>query len=163
MDSLVNIIGYILKNYPFPDDMSNSRITKLIYLSDWKSAIERGETVSGINWYFNHHGPYVDDIIDTLTKNECFEVITTQTIFGGKKKLARLKSPDETFEVEEFTEKCLKFVVKKTKDRKYDDFIEFVYSTYPVVVTEKYNKLDLVELAKDYKEIAGNELKLGFS
>ena len=38
-----------------------------------------------------------------------------------------------------------------TKDKTWDQFITFVYSTYPIVNSERYSQLDLVALAQEYK------------
>ena len=42
-------------------------------------------------------------------------------------------------------------VIEVTKDKTWDQFITFVYSTYPIVNSERYSQLDLVALAQEYK------------
>jgi hypothetical protein len=46
----------------------------------------------------------------------------------------------------------LDFVIEKTKDLEWNDFIRLIYSTYPIVTQDKYSKLDLVSLAKEYQK-----------
>lgn len=33
---LRNVLLYIVKNYPYGDDLTKTRITKLVYLIDWE-------------------------------------------------------------------------------------------------------------------------------
>ena len=42
-------------------------------------------------------------------------------------------------------------VFEVAKDKTWDQFITFVYSTYSIVNSERYSQLDLVALAQEYK------------
>jgi hypothetical protein len=35
----------------------------MVCLTDWKSALERGEQLTNLSWEFFHYGPYVPDVI----------------------------------------------------------------------------------------------------
>ena len=54
MAKLVDVIAYIIKRYPssLADELSNARLTKLVYLSDWKNCLTNDRPISSINWYF---------------------------------------------------------------------------------------------------------------
>lgn len=41
-------------------------------------------------------------------------------------------------------------VINKTKGMYYNEFIDYVYSTYPVQVSNRYSKLNLIQLAQEY-------------
>lgn len=153
-EKIRNILKYILFNYPYKGELSASRITKILYLVDWKSAIEKNEQLTSAKWYFNHYGPYVDDFIEIASQDDDIEISQESTVFGGKKKLISLSpkfrapvllEPDE--------KKLVDFVIDATKAKNYEDFIKLVYSTYPVITNSKYSQLDLVSLAKDYKDL----------
>ena len=58
-----NIIKYLLKEYPHKAELSASRLTKMIYLMDWKSSIDYGRQITNAQWHFDHYGPYVDDFV----------------------------------------------------------------------------------------------------
>lgn len=49
MVKLIDIILYILKNYPHKNELSNARLTKMIYLIDWRSAFDNGKQITNIN------------------------------------------------------------------------------------------------------------------
>lgn len=156
-NSVLNLIKYFLKNYPYKSELSASRLTKLMYLADWKSAIDRSKALTDVTWHFNHYGPYVDDFIALARKDEDILIESTETFLGGKKQLIKLKdSFHELIEVTPDEKKILDFVIFATKDKNYEDFIRLVYSTYPVVSKSRYSDLDLVALAKEYKEISAN-------
>lgn len=150
-----NFIKYLLKNYPYKSELSASRLTKMLYLADWKSAIEESKQLTDAKWHFNHYGPYVDDFIKIAKDDSDIKVYSTQTMFGGHKQQVELRSDfNRDIELEKNEKKILDFVIESTKSKNYEDFIKLVYSTYPVVSSSKYNDLDLVKMAQEYREIS---------
>lgn len=153
MESVIlNVIKYILFTYPYKEELSASRLTKMLYLTDWKNAIEHDKQLSKAVWHFNHYGPYVDDFVEMARKDKDINVVNTKTMFGGDKQLFKLSEKDYgkinlTDELKEIVD----FVINATKDKSYDDFIKLVYSTYPVISSSKYSDLDLVSKAREYK------------
>jgi hypothetical protein len=149
---VLNIIKYILHTYPYKDELSASRLTKMLYLTDWKNAIENDEQLSETTWHFNHYGPYVDDFVNMARKDKEITVTNTTTMFGGNKQLFKLsnESGDQVV-LQEKLKEVVDFVINATKDKNYDDFIKLVYSTYPVISSSKYSDLDLVSKAREYK------------
>jgi hypothetical protein len=149
-----NLMKYILKNYPHKSELSASRLTKMLYLADWKSAIENSKQLTDVTWHFNHYGPYVDDFLRIAKDDKDIEVSDTQTVFGGRKQQIELaKIFNKNIEVTENQKVILDFVIEATKDKNYEDFIKLVYSTYPVLSSSKYSDFDLVTLANEYKKI----------
>ena len=53
------IIAYFCKYYPYTTELSNSRLTKLVYLADWFSCLLKNKKMTDIVWMFNHYGTYV--------------------------------------------------------------------------------------------------------
>jgi len=150
-----NLIKYILKNYPHKSELSASRLTKMLFLADWKSAIEYSKQLTNVTWHFNHYGPYVDDFLRIAKDDKDIEVNDTQTIFGGRKQQIELvNSFNGNIEITKNQKEILDFVIEATKDKNYEDFIKLVYSTYPVVSSSRYSDFDLVSLANEYKKIA---------
>lgn len=150
-----NFIKYLLKSYPYKSELSASRLTKMLYLADWKSAIEESKQLTDAEWHFNHYGPYVDDFIKIAKDDNDIIVFSTQTMFGGHKQQIELRSDfNKDIELEDNEKKILDFVIESTKSKNYEDFIKLVYSTYPIVSSSRYNDLDLVKMAQEYKEIS---------
>jgi len=156
MDKFVSVVKYLLENYPKTEDLSASRLTKLVYLSDWKSALESDCQLTSTEWYFDHFGPYVDTLKKLSDKDVGIESYETYNAFGNKKTCFRLNDVNTKKDLELLTPsdvKIIDFVIKKTHSKNYNDFIKLVYSTYPVANSERYDTLDLPLLASRYKEM----------
>ncbi|WP_219012251.1 type II toxin-antitoxin system antitoxin SocA domain-containing protein [Shewanella algae] len=103
-----NFIKYLLKNYPYKSELSASRLTKMLYLADWKSAIEESKQLTDAEWHFNHYGPYVDDFIKIAKDDSDIKVYSTQTMFGGHKQQVELRSDfNRDIELEKMRRKYL--------------------------------------------------------
>lgn len=150
--SILDLAVYIFRNYPNPLQLSKPRLVKLMYLIDWKHCIDFGEQATDIKWYFNHYGPYVDDVINTIKEaNEDFEVTSYLNPFGGgnsdRIKLISQKNIELPMPVKISSD----IIISKTNGFDWTTFISIVYSTYPVKTSSKYTYLNLIEDAKRYK------------
>lgn len=156
MNKLKDTIAYILLNYPtaFRSELSKARLTKIIYLSDWKYAIQYGKTITNIQWIYNHFGPYVDDVINTIIRYpKEFRIRRTYNIFRKNKELIELERKDlEILNLSSSEKKTINFVIRATAGLSWKDFIDLVYSTYPIVTQDKMSNLDLIELSHNYKK-----------
>lgn len=153
MASLKDIVYYLINAYPNKDDLSNARITKMVYLADWYSANMYGKQVSKISWYFNNFGPYVEDVIDMARNNpDFFTVKLKENYYGTPKRIISTKDNlIYTPTLLEQEKQSLDKIIDISKRKNWDEFITLVYSTYPIVVSERYSSLDLIALAKEYQ------------
>ncbi|MDA3078131.1 Panacea domain-containing protein [Campylobacter sp. JMF_06 NA1] len=157
--NIVDLTKYIIEHYPYPKELSKARLNKIIYLVDWKFVLEYEKQLTSINWKFNHYGPYVDEIKDAIQSDNRFSITSTTTIYGNPKDIIELVD-NKNFVEPNFDEKnIIDFIIDKTKKLYWNEFIELVYSTYPIISQEKGTNLDLVKLAKEYKEIIKNYKK----
>lgn len=145
--------AYICKHYPYKSDLSNARVTKMIYLADWRSAIRRGKQLTDTEWVFDRYGPFVYAILDIAREDPDFEVVTTRNMYGSPKDLLKVADDVSYPSLEEEEKEILDFVIESTQKKNFEDFIRLVYSTYPVTTQERHSKLDLVGLAQEYEEI----------
>jgi len=151
MDKLSQVIAYLLDKYPKKEDLSNARVTKMVYLSDWRHAIKTGKQITDINWYFDHYGPYVHDIYNCAKRYDCIFFINDDfNSFGAVKKILSLKKTVNYDSLSSDEEKILDHVIEHTKDLRFPDFIKLVYSTHPILTSDRYSHLDLVEMAIDF-------------
>lgn len=151
MARLKDIVGYLCQNYPYEEELSKARLTKLVYLADWKSCIEYEKQISEIQWVFNHFGPYVDDVSELAYKDEDFNVTMTSNTFGNLKEVISLKKSFPITSLTNDEKGILDFVIKQTHKLRWDEFIQLVYSTYPILTHSRYSNLDLVKTSKRYK------------
>jgi hypothetical protein len=155
MKSIISsVIKYLLKEYPHKAELSASRLTKMIYLMDWKNAIDSGTQITNVKWHFDHYGPYVDDFVKIAKKDKDILVENTSNYYGGKKQLFKLSNTfSGNLEITPKQKAIADFVIDATKQKNYEDFIQLVYSTYPVISSERYSDLDLVSMANKYKDL----------
>lgn len=147
---LKDIIYYFLKK---SWELPNARITKLVYLLDWEYSLKYGNQVTDIEWFFDYYWPFVKDIENVIYENEdiFLEKIYYNSLWN-KSKFFSIKWKNDwqlDFKVYEIMDKIL----EETKNFTFNDFIKYVYSTYPVYKTRQFNKLNLKELAKEFNSL----------
>lgn len=151
MTKLKDIIAYVLKNYPIKDELSNARITKIIFLADWHQAINYSRQISNIEWVFDSYGPFVWDIYTEVKSNsDIFDIEETKNIYSQKKTVFHMKNNSYNPEISDMEKLSIDHVLEATKKLFWDDFIKLVYSTYPIMSSERYSKLDLIQKAHEY-------------
>lgn len=143
---LRNVLLYIVKNYPYGDDLTKTRITKLVYLIDWEYTKKYGEQLTEISWYFDHYGPYVSDVLDEADEDETVSIQSTFSNFGTIKYIVKPKYGKENIHYEGLTESEIDVINKVFEDTKllsWNQFINYVYETPPIKRSEKYHYLNL--------------------
>ncbi|WP_396196181.1 Panacea domain-containing protein [Flavobacterium sp.] len=144
MKNLLTLILYVFKNYPSVEELSKPRLVKLLFLIDWKYAIDNGHQFTEIKWYYNHYGPYVEDVIDLIkTHNDIFYVNAFENQFGSISEIISLKEKNINIEVSKEVKVAADFIIKNTAHMKWTDFITLIYSSYPVKANSQYTILDL--------------------
>ena len=151
MAKLKDVMAYLIKNYPHKSELSKARLTKMIYLADWRSAILRDRQITNIDWEYNYYGPYVDDVIDAAKSDSDFLIERMLNAYGEPKEVIGLFSDVDYESLTEEDKKILDFVIKVTAPKFWDEFIKLVYSTYPIVTQPRFSKLNLVKLAQKYR------------
>lgn len=145
---LRDIIRYIVKNYPYPDDLTKTRITKLVYLVDWENVRVSGDQITEINWYFDHYGPYVSSVLDEAEKDENICIEESISNFGTVKYIVKSRGDKEQLvynNLSESDKEIINYVIEQTKELYWNQFIKFVYATEPIRRGEQYNFLNLNE------------------
>lgn len=148
-----DLLSFIVRSYPHKGDLSKGRVTKLVYLSDWRHALTEGCQITPIRWKFDNFGPFVWDVYETAVKYEdLFVIRETTNMFGTDKTLILASDEDHPPNLKKSEKAAARHVIKTTSQMNWDDFIGLVYSTYPVLASERYTYLDLVALSKEYKK-----------
>lgn len=151
MADLKNILAFLLKEYPRKSDFSNARVTKMVYLADWHQCIHHRGQISSISWYFDNYGPFVWDIYETARENSgIFSCEDTWTVFGKRKLQLQLKDNSYQSSLTEQEKISLQHVIKETSKLNWNEFIKLVYSTYPIMTSERYTYLNLPQKAVEY-------------
>ena len=151
MEKLTQIISYLLDKYPYKRELSNARVTKMIYLADWRNSIIHKKQISNIDWYFDNYGPFVWDVYKNVTDNDdIFDVINDTNMYGVGKRILFLNKKIDCNLLSEDDINVLDRIIESTKALNWNQFIRLVYSTYPVISSERYKKLNLAEKAEEF-------------
>ena len=154
---LRDVVAYLCDNYPNPEQLSNARLTKMVYLADWKNAIERGEQLTDLSWEFSYYGPYVPEVVRLARSDDGFTVEEGENSLGERRELVRRvpgAAEGEAYaSLASEDKKLLNFVIGSVKDKRFSEFVKLVYSTYPIVTQERHSRLDLGALAEEYRRI----------
>ena len=157
MAELKDVMAWIIKNYPHESELSNARLTKMVYLCDWHHTVYSNARMTDIDWYFDNHGPFVWDIKNQATlERDLFRIAETKNMYGSRKTLIKLN--DKEFDGSNLTDSeksSISKIITRTKGLYWDDFITFVYSTFPILESEKYSRIDLEGLAKKFRAKKG--------
>lgn len=148
-----NVLRYIIENYPYSNDLNKTRTTKLVYLADWYMAQKYNQQMTCINWYFDHYGPYVSDVLDIAEKDDDLKIEKLPSAFGTIKYLVAKKDENKAldYELSRREEKILDKVIDETNLLSYRKFLDFIYDTYPIENSSKYSPLDLIDFSKKEK------------
>ena len=150
---ILDLAIYIFRTYPSPLQLSKPRLVKIMYLIDWKHCLDFGEQATDINWFFNHYGPYVDDVINTLKNapNDFIIKSYNNPFGGGMSDSIKLISERKIF-ISNTVKQVTDLIISKTHHFDWTSFISLVYGTYPVKTSSKYTRLNLVQDASQYKK-----------
>jgi hypothetical protein len=153
MADLHDVLLYLVEEYPHKTELSKARTTKMIYLCDWRAAIEEGSQLTDLPWVFNHYGPYLDHVALTAKVTPGLEVVRDSNIYGSPKEVIKRTGPMPPINLSDSDKRIIDEVIEQTKDLYWNDFIRLVYSTYPVATQPRYRELDLVGLAREYSRV----------
>lgn len=155
MVKIKHIVRYFVEEYPYKEEISKTRLTKMVYLADWYNALEYGEQLTDIEWYFDHYGPYVVEVYNAVVEDSRLTIEDDTTPYGSQKQIIRLKESHFEFfyskKLEQSVIEILNKVIEDTRLMYWSDFINYVYNTYPIKNSSKYTKLDLKSFAWECK------------
>lgn len=153
MTYLVDIIKYFCKNYPHRNELSNARLTKMVYLADWENCKIHKKQITNINWYFDNYGPYVEDIKNAAINSNDFIVEQVVNSHGTPKTLININVGAKINNLSEEEIKILNKVIDDTKKLFWNDFIKYVYSTEPIKNNPRHKNLDLIKISKEIENL----------
>jgi hypothetical protein len=155
MADLKDVIAYFISNYPdsMKDELSNARLTKMVYLADWHSCINQRGQITDISWYFDNYGPFVRDVeVAANDHPDLFIVENVKNRYGSTKKKFALRKT-YTPKLTENERKSLDHIIGVTSKLYWNDFIRLVYGTHPIASSERYDSLDLRAKAREYRDL----------
>ena len=141
MASLSNVIYYICENHPDGYSLSVEKLIDMIYLADWRYAIEHKRQVTNVCWGIRNSKPWMDEssvkeLIDFLANLRNKSLIRTLAKF-------RLR-------LSESQKRTISFVIQTSLSKDEDELTKLVSSTYPAIAQGIDKHLDFRNLAEEY-------------
>jgi hypothetical protein len=149
MASLKEILAYLCQNYPGGKGLSRRRLTWMVYLADWKAALQSEERLTTISWRFTENGPNTEDIVKLIMSDPDFEI---RSIMNKPHDIIIYRGCSDFTDLSERDKQILDFVIQKSAIKNSVEFTKLVYSTFPILTRPRYAKLNLVTLAKEYRD-----------
>jgi len=141
MASLSNVIYYICENHPDGYNLSVERLIDMLYLIDWKYAIEYKRQMTNISWKIRNSKLWMDEssvkeLIKFLANLRNKSLIRTLT-----KLRLRLSEPQK---------RTISFVIQTSLSKDVDELTLLVHSTYPTIAQGVEESLNFPDLAEEY-------------
>lgn len=150
MAEVADVAVYFCAKYPHKSELSKTRLTKLVYLADWEFAKRKGHQMTPIRWYFHNFGPYVDDVIDSVSSDSRFLLKEVKNAYGDSKLEIRLRDEtDSSYSLADSEVDVLDKVIARTSPLYWNAFIKLVYETPPIANSDRYSYLDLENFARE--------------
>jgi hypothetical protein len=131
---------------PVDNGDATIRAMLLLYLADWKAALDAGYPISDADWRKAGLTPFSDRVIQAWSRlrNEAAH----HGISGNyeKSSLDQLSAPQRD---------VLKGVLQKWKTRPTTELVRIAASTFPMIVDSPHDRLDLHWLARRYENEFG--------
>lgn len=150
MARLQDVLTYLFKNLGDRNDLNPRRMTRILYLLDWKAAIELGSQITDVKWKIVDFEPTIDlnsvkDLVYYVEHKDQSFIMEFLDFFN------KLSREEQRLSREE--QSIINFVVSITAKKKDEELAHLVYSTFPAFTQDETDKIDLPDLAKKYKAV----------
>lgn len=154
MERVINILDYLYLNYPNSNQLSISRVMKLLYLIEWRYAITKFEKLTDVEWMQTEYGPFYKALRSIFNESSNFEV--TIKLDDNKKEqiVITFLNKKENLNLKAENKEVIDFVIQHCKDYSWSELHNLVNSTYGVLNTQQGQIIDIVNLAIKYREKA---------
>lgn len=150
MAEVADVAAYFCAKYPHKSELSKTRLTKLVYLADWEFTKREGRQMTPIRWYFHNFGPYVDDVIDSVSLDPRFFLREVQNAYGDSKLEIRLRDESNSnYTLTDNEVNVLDEVIARASPLYWNAFIKHVYETPPIANSDRYSYLDLKNFVRE--------------
>jgi 3-dehydroquinate synthase class II len=152
MERVINIIDYLYLNYPNSNQLSISRVMKLLYLIEWRYAITKFEKLTDVEWMQTEYGPFYRALRSIFNESSNFEVSIKLDDNNREQTVIVFLNKKENSNLREETKEVVNFVIVHCKDYSWSELNNLVNSTYGVLNTQQGQIIDIVNLAIKYRE-----------
>jgi len=139
------VIEYVCRRYQSTHRLDRNRLGLILYLIDWRSAIERREPVTDIAWRIEEFGPELD------VESSRFVISAVTACPPDFSSLSTTSLPEiQTVDLTPAEVEVADFVLATVATKSNHELHQLVQSTFPVLTQPKTAPLNLVALAARY-------------
>lgn len=152
MSKLTDCVGIICCSQP--EQHANIRtLLYSLYLSDWKYSIEYGHVISGITWQAKDILTPIKTLVHEITHDKRLQVLSKRTPTG---KTIYIRFRGEPFfpSLTEAEKEVLTYTSKVLASLPSEQQLKLIASTYPLIISDDEDRLDLPHLAAKYKQVS---------
>lgn len=146
--TLVNAIYYSCTKYSKFSDVGAERLQLTLFLVGWKTSLSNNKDITNLDWVHGKNGPH-SQRLDTLLNSDSRLKISHINFEGVEKKRISLAKIEEV-EIDNTLKIIIDDIYEKTVKLNFSDLTALVYSTYPMLVTEKDSSIPMENLAKAF-------------
>lgn len=156
--SLNDLIIYICRNFPWPRELSLERVMQIIFLYEWHTSLKEKPILTNGVWKNDVHGP-TSTIVEHAIRNHEGLKLATYEING--KKVEQIVTVGETNATpnNNINNDELIFIIMTLHNLGINLLPAIVYSTYPMLVTNKGHEMNLRQIAGEYRAKKANTSK----
>lgn len=152
MERIINILIYLYQNYPNSNQLSLSRVMKLLYLIEWKYSITYSKKLTDTDWYLSHKGPYLSNLLSIMNDSSNFQLIMVPDN-NVQQIVIKFLNRKQKIELNPNTTETINFVINVCKNMNWLELNNLVFSTYPIVNGKIDTFIDLQEMAEEYNKV----------
>lgn len=151
MERVINILDYLYVKYPNSNQLSISRVMKLLYLIEWRFAITRFEKLTDIEWLNTEYGPFYKSLRRIFNESSNFTVTIKLDESGREQTIIFFLNKKDSINLKSETIDVIDFVIEHCKNYSWTELNNLVNSTYGVLNTPQGQIIDILKLANDYR------------
>lgn len=151
MERVINILDYLYVKYPNSNQLSISRVMKLLYLIEWRFAITRFEKLTDIEWLNTEYGPFYKSLRRIFNESSNFTVTIKLDESGREQTIIFFLNKKDSINLKSETIDVIDFVIEHCKNYSWTDLNNLVNSTYGILNTPLGQVIDILKLAKEYR------------
>jgi hypothetical protein len=145
MSKFEQVAHFFVSRFP---GMGVVKLTRGMYLTDWRAAILLHNTITGMQWKLGEYGPEARELFSFLKTTAILRVEADKE---GYTQLNIADSHEYDFSKSEID--ILEFVVNTLNEKQGNDLIRLINSTFPVIATNIGAEMNMTQLASEYERV----------
>lgn len=141
MASLTSVIYYICEHHPDGYNLPVERLIDMLYLVDWRYAIECKRQMTNVHWRIRDSKPWMDE----ASAKELIRFLANLRNKSLIRTLVRFR-----LNLSESQKRTISFVIQTSLSKDENELSKLVYSTYPAIALGTDEQLDFRSLAEEY-------------